>query len=84
MQALREQIDRDRSYAEAMQTRINVLTMDFTNRDDPAQRARIGVERQKALADLDRLKQSIENGTKAIANLEEEARRAGAPAGWLR
>jgi hypothetical protein len=84
MQVLREQLERDRSYADAMQTRINVLTMDFTNRDDPAQRARIGVERQKALADLDRLKKSIEDGTRAIANLEEEARRAGAPAGWLR
>jgi hypothetical protein len=84
LSGLREALERDRSYAEAMQTRVNVLTSDFSSRDDPAQRARIGVERQKALAELDRLKGSIENGKKAIADTEEEARRAGAPAGWLR
>jgi hypothetical protein len=67
-----------------MQSRINALTTDFTNRDDPAQRARIGVERQKALADLDRLKRALETGKKAIADLMEEGRRAGVPAGWLR
>jgi hypothetical protein len=30
------------------------------------------------------LKQAIESDKKAIADLEEEARRAGVPAGWLR
>jgi glycosyltransferase involved in cell wall biosynthesis len=33
---------------------------------------------------LDRLRIAIADGTKAIANLEEEARRANVPAGWLR
>ena len=36
-----------------MQTRINALTTDFVNRDDPAQRAVIEHDRQKALAELD-------------------------------
>ncbi|MQA29639.1 MAG: hypothetical protein GEU82_07355 [Luteitalea sp.] len=81
---LREQVERDSTYAEAMQTRINALTTDFTNRDDPQQRAQIGVDRQKALNELDRLKKAIADGQQAIADLEEEARRAGVPAGWLR
>jgi hypothetical protein len=84
MADLREQVERDTSYAEAMQTRVNALTTDFTNRDDPAQRARIGVDRQKALNDLDRLKKAIVDGKRAITDLEDEARRAGVPAGWLR
>ena len=84
LKGLREQFEQNESYAEAMQSRINALTTDFTNRDDPAQRARIGVERQKALADLDRLKRALEAGKKAIADLMEEGRRAGVPAGWLR
>ena len=39
MQALLAQLDRDQIYSEAMQSRINALTADFTARDDPAQRA---------------------------------------------
>jgi hypothetical protein len=38
----------------------------------------------KALGELDRLKQAIQNDLKAITDLEEEARRAGVPPGWLR
>jgi hypothetical protein len=84
MQGLREQLDRDRIFAEALQSRINALTADFAARDDPAQRSQIGAAREKALAELERLKISIDEGTKAIAALEEEARRAGVPPGWLR
>jgi hypothetical protein len=84
MAELREQLDRDTTFAEALQTRVNSLTTDFVNRDDPAQRTRIGTDRQKAVAELDRLKKSIEDGKKAVADLEDEARRAGVPPGWLR
>ena len=44
----------------------------------------IAVERQKALADLDSLNKEIADGRKAITDLQEEARRSGVPAGWLR
>jgi hypothetical protein len=64
--------------------RINALTTDFTNRDDPAQRAQIELERQRSLAELDRVKKEIAEQTKAIADIEEEARKAGVPPGWLR
>lgn len=80
----REQLDRDRTLVEALQTRINSLTTDFVNRDDPAARAEIERERMKALAELDRLKKAVDEDVKAIAALEEEARRAGVPPGWLR
>jgi hypothetical protein len=84
MKALRTQLERDQVYAAALQTRINSLTADFTARDDPAQRSVIGADRQKAIDELARLKEQIENGRKAIGDLEEEARRARVPAGWLR
>ena len=41
-------------------------------------------ERQKAIDELNRLKKEIEDDKKAIAALQEEARRAGVPPGWLR
>ena len=80
----RTALDRAQSFADALQTRINSLTADFTSRDDPAQRAKIGSDRDKALAELDRVQKEVQNGTKAIAAIQEEARRAGVPAGWVR
>jgi hypothetical protein len=82
--ALLEQLDRNQTYADALQSRINALTTDFVNRDDPAQRAVIANDRQKAITELDRLKQTILDDRKAIAEFGEEARRAGVPPGWLR
>src|SRR5262245_44429860 len=82
--ALEQQVDRDSTYVDALQSRINALQTDFVNRDDPAQRAVIERDRQKAIAELDRLKLQIVAGKKAIADFEEEARRAGVPPGWLR
>jgi hypothetical protein len=84
MKELRTQLDRDQTFAEALQSRINSLSADFVNRDDPAQRGVIERDRQKAVSELARVSKSIEDGKKAIADLEEEARKAGAPPGWLR
>jgi len=84
MKSLRDEVSRNETYAEALQTRINALQTDFVNRDDPAQRSVIERNRQKALGELARLNKSIADGKKSIADLEEEARRAGVPPGWLR
>jgi hypothetical protein len=82
--AAKEDIRRNELFRDALQTRINALTADFAARDDPFQRAKIGDDRQKALAELARVNEEIVNGAKAIAAIEEEARRAGVPPGWLR
>ena len=84
LKALQDQVDQNSTYVDAIQTRINALSTDFVNRDDPAQRAVIERDRQKAIAELARLKQAILDGKKAIATLDDEARRAGVPPGWLR
>jgi hypothetical protein len=84
MAHLREQLDRDETFRDALQSRIDALTTDFINRDDPAQRGQISADRQKALTELDRIKKAIELDKRAIPDLEEEARREGVPPGWLR
>jgi hypothetical protein len=84
MKELRSKLELDEISAEAFQARINALNADFVNRDDPAQRGLIAQNRQKAVAGLDRLTKAIADGKRAIADLEEEARRAGVPPGWLR
>ncbi len=80
----RDDLHRNEVFAEALQSRINALTSDFAARDDPAQRAQLADDRQKALEELERVKKDIETSRKAVADIEEEARKAGVPPGWLR
>jgi hypothetical protein len=80
----REELRRNEAFAEALQSRINALTRDFSSRDNPVQRARVADDRERALAEQARVKVEIENGRKKVDDIEEEARRAGVPAGWLR
>lgn len=82
--AARDELQRSELFAEALQSRINALTTDFVNRDDPEQRVVIGTDRDKALAELDRVQSEIRDLAESIADIEEEARRAGVPPGWLR
>jgi hypothetical protein len=84
MATARATLARAQILQDALQSRINALSADFVNRDDPAQRAVVAADRQRALAELDRVKQEIVDSQKAIADTEEEARRAGVPAGWVR
>ena len=84
MKVERDALDRAKSFADALQTKINALNTDFVNRDDPAQRAKIAADREKSLAEMERLKKEIAEHTKKIAGIQEEARRAGAPSGWVR
>jgi DNA-binding transcriptional regulator YbjK len=84
MTSAREALDRSTSFASALQSQINGLTMDFINRDDPVQRAQIDQQRVKAVAELERTQREVENNKKAIGAIEEDARKAGVPAGWLR
>ncbi len=76
--------DRNLFLLDAVQTRINSLTNDFYARDDPYQRAAIGEERQRTIEELERMKLEQEMLEQKIADIEEEARRANIPPGWLR
>jgi hypothetical protein len=82
--AARDALARSQTFADALQSQINGLYTEFVNMSDPAQRALIEQKRLGALAELDRVKADIPRHTKAIADVEAEARRANVPAGWLR
>jgi hypothetical protein len=84
MDQAREDLRRNEAFGEALQSRVNALTGDYVNRDDPSQRAKIGEDRQRAIAELDRVAREAEQAKKTIATIEEEARLAGVPPGWIR
>jgi hypothetical protein len=82
--AVRDDIASNQAFRDALQSQINGLSAEFSARDDPYQRAKIADDRQKAIARLAAVNDAIVNATKLIADIEEEARRAGVPPGWLR
>ena len=84
MAKARADLEHSEMYLDALQSKINALWADFTSRDDPAQRAVIESDRKKTLAECERVKQQVQDQHKAIDDLEEEARKAGVPPGWLR
>jgi DNA repair exonuclease SbcCD ATPase subunit len=84
MAEARQALDEAERRATELQTRVNRLWADFTGRDDPAQRAAIEQERQAALAELEETEAEADELAQAIADLRDEARRAGVPPGWLR
>ena len=80
----RDRLHRDEVLLDALQARVNGLTSDFIGRDDPYQRARIGDDRQKAIVEMERVRTEIVDLKKKIDDIEEEARKASVPPGWLR
>jgi hypothetical protein len=84
LQDEREALDRAKVLVIALQGRVGSLQTDFVNRDDPAARAQVAEDRQRVTAELDRIRIEIDQRTKTIAGIQEEARRAGVPAAWYR
>ena len=82
--AVRQAQERARLMAAALQNRADGLLADFTGRDDPAQRSVIEQERIEALEELDRTNAEIQQLDQDIRDIQEEARRARVPPGWLR
>jgi hypothetical protein len=80
----RDALQRAEAFQAALESQINGLTTEFVNRDDPIQRSGVAAKRDKAMAELERVKKEVQQQVKAIEDIQEEARRAGVPAGWVR
>jgi hypothetical protein len=80
----RADLSRQELFLDALQSRVNALTSDFVARDDPAQRGVLASNRQKSLVEMERVRADIGKLEATLRDIEEEARRAGVPPGWLR
>jgi hypothetical protein len=79
----REGLRRNEVFLQALQTRVNALTVDYAN-SDANQQIKVRENQAKALEEMERVKADIEQSKKQIGDIEEEARRAGVPPGWVR
>lgn len=84
MAEARQALEQAERRAAELQTRVNRLWADFTARDDPAQRAALEQDRVAALDELEETEAEADDLARAIADVRDEARRAGVPPGWLR
>lgn len=84
VESARSALERDQVLADAMQTRIGSLQTDIVNRDDPAQRALLQQQLQRALNEMARLTKQIELDEQAIKDIQTEARKQNVPPGWVR
>jgi hypothetical protein len=82
--AARAAVERSQAFLDALQSQINGLYTEFVNMSDPIQRAAIEKKRLLAIGEQERLKSEITQQIKAVAAIEDEARRASVPPGWLR
>jgi hypothetical protein len=80
----REALRRNEVFLQALQTRVNALATDYYGRDDPYQKMKLAGEREQAIQEMEKVKADIEASKKQVADIEEDARRAGVPPGWLR
>lgn len=84
MTTIQQTVARNKLLLEALQAQVNGMNAEFVNTDDPGQRGLLQARLQRASGELQRVQQDIEKQTKAAADLQEEARKAGVPPGWVR
>lgn len=82
--AIQQSLSRNKLLLDALQSQVNGLNAEFVNTDDPGQRGLLEARLKRASGELQRVQQDIEKQSKAAADLQEEARRSGVPAGWVR
>lgn len=82
--AVQQSLSRNKLLLEALQSQVSGLNAEFLNTDDPGRRALLEKKIQTASSEMQRVQQDIEKQKQATVALEDEARKAGVPSGWIR
>ena len=81
---IQQSLARNKVLLEAMQSRINALNAQALSTDSPGQRAALQADLTTAVGEKGRLEQESQKQNKELIAIQEEARRANIPPGWLR
>lgn len=84
--ARRDAISRAEAKIATLQARLNAMILDLnpTNVGDPNRLQTLEADKAKAQGDLEVAKDELAQARQALEDLEESARKAGVPPGWLR
>lgn len=82
--AIQQSLSRNKLLVDALESQVNGLNAEYMNTDDPGQRDLLRARVERASGELLRVQKEIQQQTKAAADLQEEARKSGVPAGWVR
>ena len=80
----REKLEHSQDILSAFQLQNETLATRFAQTGDSAERARLVADIQRVQAEIDRVQTEIAARTQQLAAIEEQARRAGVPPGWIR
>ena len=80
----RTKLERSNGFLSALKAQYEVLANRFAATSDAAERGALVAQMEKVQAEVDGLQQDIVQQSKDLADLEEQARQAGVPAGWIR
>lgn len=84
MDAARARVEQARTALEGIEAQLSALARDIAAQDDPVQQQRLLRERQVSLLERETMVASLEQAQAAVAAVEEAARRAAIPPGWIR
>jgi hypothetical protein len=84
MRDLQSALDTDQIRLAAMESRVASLSADLNLSEIVTERLVLRREHEEAATEVARLKAAVLADAKAISTVEEEARRASVPPGWLR
>ena len=79
-----ERLKKAEEKVNGVQSDINALNRAWYSGDMDDQRRQVEYERGKRLEDIETAKKELEEAKQAQEGLEDEARQAGAPPGWVR
>jgi len=82
----RDGIDRAEKNVNLLQAKVTAMLQDMSpsNLGDPNRLQNLERDKAAALADLETAKDELAKARQVLADLEEQARKAGVPPGWLR
>src|SRR5581483_5076287 len=80
----RSALDHHKVDLAGLESQVNALNGVVLATDDPYRKQQVSDQRYKVRHEIEVLQKQVQDDTKAIADIQEQARRSGVPPGWLR
>jgi hypothetical protein len=80
----RDRVARSKTYLDILSERVRALNQTFYSSENAEERSTVWAQRGKLVDELERLKKDIADQEKDVLKVEDDAKKANVPAGWIR